>query len=148
MTAIFRLVIALGVVFCVGCGGESKVQLERKRDLMHIVLAYHNFFGGKDRGPHSAEELVAFEDIAAKATPANAESESQAKKALQSGNYVLIWDVTLESQGELNKGKILGYHRDVPEKGGAVCFQDGMVKILTREEFERTPKSQPSAAGK
>jgi hypothetical protein len=66
-------------------------------------------------------------------------------KALRSGNYVVIWDVEILLPSERNSGKVLAYHRDVPDRGGMVCYQDGAVAVLTREEFERAPKSQPAA---
>ena len=34
------------------------------------------------------------------------------------------------------------YHKDVPEKGGLVCYQDGKVVELTPEEFKQAPKAQ------
>jgi hypothetical protein len=128
---------------CIGCG-ESKQQLETKRDLQHIVLAYHNFHSDRGRGPHDAAELSAYEDPNARSLPGNAATQSGARKALQSGDYVVIWDVELLLPAERNSGKVLAYHRDVPEKGGVVGYQDGLVAVLTREEFERAPKSQPA----
>jgi hypothetical protein len=67
------------------------------------------------------------------------------RKALRSGNYVVVWDVEILQTPEMNSGKVLAYHRDAPQKGGMVCYQDGEVAVLTREEFERAPKSQPAA---
>ncbi|VTR95218.1 unnamed protein product [Gemmata massiliana] len=67
------------------------------------------------------------------------------RRIMQSSDYVIIWDVELLTPGERNAGKILAYHRDTPEKGGSVCYQDGVVTVLAREEFERTPKGQPAA---
>jgi hypothetical protein len=134
----------IGFLDCIGCG-ESKQQLETKRDLQSIVMAYHSFDSDRGRSPHNAEELLAYEDPWARSLPANAATQSEARKALQSGKYVVIWDVELLLPAEKNSGKVLAYHRDVPEKGGAVCYQDGEFAVLTREEFERAPKSQPAA---
>ncbi|MBN9517012.1 hypothetical protein J0H58_00605 [bacterium] len=111
---------------------------------MDIALAYHNFHSDRGRAPHNAEELLAYEDPAARSLPGNATTQSGSRKALQSGNYIVIWDVELLLPAEKNSGKILAYHRDVPEKGGVIAYQDGFIATVTREEFERTPKAQPA----
>lgn len=142
MRAITRWALMIGSLANAGCGG-SKHKLETELDLQYIGKAYHNFHLSHERGPHSADELIAYEDPAARSMPGNAATQTGVRKALRSGNYVVIWNVGLVLPAEHNSGKILAYHRDVPEKGGLVCYQDGFVATLTREEFERTPKSQP-----
>jgi hypothetical protein len=143
VSSVARGIGVVGILLCVGCG-ESKEQLQTKRDLMDIGLTYHMFHADRGRGPHNAEELLAYRDPAAGSLPGNAATQSGVKKALQSGNYVVIWDVEILLPAERNSGKVLAYHRDVPEKGGMVVYQDGFVAALTREEFERAPKAQPA----
>ncbi len=147
MRAITRWALMAGLLTSAGCG-ESKQQLEMKLDLQHIGMAYHNFYSSHDRGPHNADELIAYEDPAARSMPGNAATQTGVRKALRSGNYVVIWDVELLLPAERNSGMILAYHREVPDKGGVVCYQDGLVATLTREEFERAPKSQPKTGPK
>jgi hypothetical protein len=140
VAAIARWVCMVGVLTCAGCGGESRELLETKRDLHRIGLAYHIFHADRGRGPHNADELLAHEP-GALFLPTNATAQSDVRNALQSGNYVVIWDVAIQTPGEKNSGKVLAYRRDVPEKGGAVCYQDGSVRVLTREEFHRAPRA-------
>lgn len=144
MVWIARWVCVLGSLAGAGCG-ESREQIERKRDLLEIVLFYHSFHDTRGRSPHSAEELLAYEDPHARSLPGNAATQSVAKSALRSGNYVVIWDAEFLKPAERNSGKILAYHRDVPEKGGMARYQDGVHAVLTREEFERAPKAHPPA---
>lgn len=147
MVGVARRWCILGLIACAGCG-ESKQQIETKRDLSYIALAYHKFYADRGRGPHDMEELLVYEDQAARTLPGNAAAQSRARKALNSGNYVVIWDVEILLPAERNSGKILAYHRDVPERGGVVAYQDGSVAVLTREEFERVPKAQPMPESK
>lgn len=147
MTVVTRWAWAVVILLCLGCG-ESKQHLEAKGDLQSVVLAYHNFYSDRGRGPHNAEELMEYKDPAAASLPVNAAAQSRARKALQSGDYVVIWDVEILPRAERNAGMVLAYHRDVPEKGGTVCYQDGEAATLTREEFVRAPKSQPVAEPK
>lgn len=144
VAAITRWACAIGFLACIGCG-ESKRQLQTKHDLQSIVLAYHNFHADRGRGPHNADELLAYEDPAAGSLPMNATAQVDARKALKSGKYVVVWDVEILLPAEKNSGKVLAYERDVPQKGGVVCYQDGVVAVLTREEFDRAAKSQSVA---
>ena len=132
------------LLICSGCGRESRTLSETKHDLTCIVLHYHQFHSDRGRGPHNAEELLGYEDPAADSVPGNAESQKRARDALRSGKYVVIWDVELLVPAEKNAGKILAYYSDVPQKGGVVCYQDGVAAELTREQFQQTPKSQPA----
>jgi hypothetical protein len=146
MTEITRWICMIIVVACMGCdqSNQQLKQLEMKHDLQAIVLTYHLFDAARGRSPLNANELLDYEDPEASYLPGNADTQSSARKALQSGNYVVVWKVKLLGTAEMNAGKVLAYHRDVPEKGGHVCYQDGEAAVLTREEFERAPKSQPA----
>src|SRR5438105_3643356 len=60
----------------VGAGGDAKAVLETKRDLAHIGLTYHIFYADRGRGPHNAEELLAYQDPAAGSLPGNAAAQA------------------------------------------------------------------------
>jgi hypothetical protein len=115
-----RGVCVVCCIACAGCG-QSTEELERKRELIAIVFAYED------------------------AWRYNEAVDSEASKKLQRGDYMVIWDVEILLPAERNAGKVLAYHRDVPEKGGMVGYQDGKVSPISRDEFERTPKAQPAA---
>ena len=42
---------------------------------------------------------------------------------------------------EGSSNTVLGYEKDVPEKGGAVAMGDGSVKTMTAEQFKAAPKA-------
>ena len=126
---------------CAGCVGDRRDRVEVKWDLIQIAFAYHNFHAEHGRGPRSAEELLGFEDPAARLLEGNADVQSGSRRAVQSGEYVIIWNVAIQRRPEQNAGKVLAYQRETPETGGFVAYQDASVAFLTPEEFARTPKS-------
>jgi hypothetical protein len=131
----------IGVLICVGCGDERKALLNVKRDIQSICVTYDCFIHDRGRSPHDATELQAWEDP----IPSNADLQDRARKALQSGNYVVIWDAAIHPNAEQRSRIVLIYGKDVPNKGGSVCYQDATVAVLTREEFERAAKSEVQA---
>ena len=143
-----RYALLLPTLIAFGCGGKSRTEIETKRDLMGIVLGYHWFNDQHGRAPHNAEELLGNEDPNAKAAQFNAEMQDGKSEALRSGKYVVIWDGEIFKEGWRNKGVVLAYQRDAPEKGGMVAFLDGMTGKLTKEEFEKAPKAKPPATPK
>jgi hypothetical protein len=56
---------------------------------------------------------------------------------LQRGEYVLFWGVSLAPGSEV----ILGYEKAVPQSGGLVLLQSGVVKTMTAAEFNAARKA-------
>jgi hypothetical protein len=142
VTGLARWLCSGGVIWCVGCGGAPALSPEVKQDLGNLYIAYHFFYGDMGRAPRDAEELLAYESPAAESLTRNAESQTRARNALSSGEYVVIWNAVLKPEAEQNAGFVLMYHKDTPIRGGAVCYQDGKVKVLMPDEFEKAPKAQ------
>ncbi|WP_165247233.1 hypothetical protein [Paludisphaera soli] len=74
----------------------------------------------------------------------------RALEALRSGEVVIYWGVNLDEYGGAS---VIGYEKDVPEKGGVVILGDGSTTEVTAEAFQGLPKPpasklNPSAGGK
>jgi hypothetical protein len=68
-----------------------------------------------------------------------------AKALLTSGDIVFLWGVTVQEMARTpakSEGTILAYEKDAPTKGGLALFGDGVVKNLSAEEFNKTPKAK------
>ena len=61
-----------------------------------------------------------------------------AAQSLKDGEVVVLWNA--EVRGSDNSKFILGWHKDVPAKGGLVLMADGVVKHMTAGEFNAGPK--------
>ena len=132
--------VALGIVcVCVGCTQPGSSD-ETKRDLMTVVLQYHQFVDANKVGPASRDELLSFRDPYDN-LPGNAARSERCKAALQSDKYAVIWSYNVAEDLSRNSQLILAYHKDVPEQGGYVAFADGHAQILTAEEFTNTSKA-------
>jgi len=56
---------------------------------------------------------------------------------LQRGEYVLFWGVGLAPGSDV----VLGYEKAVPQNGGLVLLQSGVVKTMTAAEFNAARKA-------
>ena len=107
-------------------------EIAAKRDLMELGLQFHNhhFMSGKQS------------DLEAKS--------SEAKKIIESGNYVLLPGIDMDSSNFERHDIIVAYHKDTPNKGGYALNGDGSVDLYTIEEFQKAQKpvsnSNPSDA--
>ncbi|PHS13768.1 MAG: hypothetical protein COA78_06675 [Blastopirellula sp.] len=126
------------LILCSGCG-ESKEDLLTKIDLQHIGLQYHNFIDIYKSVPTDEEHFLSYDD-----PYGFKEGQQVCKAALDSGNYVVLWSYDVRLDLKNNSQVILGYQKDVPEKGGYVLFADGSAKKLTKEEFTGTSKAEPT----
>ena len=68
----------------------------------------------------------------------------EAAQALKDGEVVVLWNA--EVRGSDNSKYILGWHKDVPAKGGLVLMADGVVKHMTAGEFNAGPKAKSVSA--
>ena len=128
--------LLLGAFFlCVsGCAELPGKSVENKRDLQAIGLQYHEYVAEFERAPPSLKDLAEFEGRY------NPENNTRCKSALKTDEYVVIWSYDVAKDLSRNGNLILAYHKAVPENGGYVCFADGAVELLTREQFEATAK--------
>jgi hypothetical protein len=61
--------------------------------------------------------------------------------SINNGTYVILWGADHTKPGASTK--ILGYVKDVPEKGGVVLMLDGTIRDnMSAQEFARTEKGK------
>jgi hypothetical protein len=119
-----------------GCSSKNAVspdQSGQERVLDEIYSMYRGYSLAHKKGPATVKDL----------------QQSQAAyydgfRALQTGQHVVIWGVTLKKHAAGDA--ILAYQKDVPQQGGAVLMTDGDVKHLTAEEFNSTPKARSGSS--
>lgn len=133
------VLLLVPLAFCPGCTPPGSSD-EAKADLMSIVLQYHQFVSERAAAPGDAADLMEFVDPYGN-LPGNAAASSRSKTALESGEYVVLWSYDVTADFSRNGETVLAYHRDVPQRGGYVGFADGMVKLLTAEQFAAAPKA-------
>lgn len=63
---------------------------------------------------------------------------------VENGRYTVIWNVPVKSWQEPEGRFVLGYHREVPERGGVVLLGNTRTQEVSAEEFASMPKGQPS----
>jgi hypothetical protein len=117
---------SLGLVLLWGCGGGAgSSSAGAQNDLKAIGLGYHKFHGAMLRGPKDADELYPYVE----------KVDQPAAKALKEGNYVFIYGVGLNDMNPTSE-YVLAYHKDVPEKGGAVLMGDVTIKVISASDFK------------
>jgi hypothetical protein len=126
---------SLGLVLLSGCtGGAGSSSAGAQNDLKAFGLGYHKFHGAMKRGPKDAEEL----------SPYVEKVDEPAAKALKEGNYVFIYGVGLNDMKPTSE-YVLAYHKDVPDKGGAVLMGDVTIKLMSASEFKNAKLAKPKS---
>jgi hypothetical protein len=110
------LLLYLTLLVASGCSKGPSFDNTAKLDLMLLGLEMHNVHSSV------ASEL---------------ESKSaDAKKILQSGNYVLLPGIDMNLPNLERSRFIVAYHKETPTKGGYALRGDGSVELLTAEAFK------------
>jgi hypothetical protein len=138
MTWVAALVVVASAL--AGCGKVQQAAARQRaaNDLKQIGLLYHNYNDTHKKGPTGADDP-------ALAKMANDVGAQPVLAKVQSGEYVIFWNVKLSNLGKGEVGAsetVLGYQKDVPTAGGPVLLGDASVKILTAEEFKAAPKAK------
>lgn len=128
------LLIGGGALAFILMGREPAVDARTQMDLKMIGLAYHNHLEAFRKPPARAEDLRAF----------LAESPT-AFQRLKDGQVMFSWNVGVQEMAAGSSNTILAYDKDVPAKGGLVLFGDGMVRVISLDEFQKTATAQPRA---
>jgi hypothetical protein len=111
-------------------------QGETANDLKAIGLMYHEYMTANNKGPEKVDDLKPFSTLA-----------PEAYKGLVDGKYVFLYGVRLTDMPGGASNTVLAYEKDVPTKGGFVCFGDGATRQVTAQEFQGAPKAQKKTAG-
>jgi hypothetical protein len=134
-------IIGGALVLVLGCGGllvvllvipavqkvrEAADRTQRINALSGIGKAYHNHWAAfNSKAPQKAEDLDQF-----------LADYPEARARLRDGSVVLVYGVRLrDMMPEGTSNTVLGYEREVPERGGLVLMGDGAVFTVTAAEF-------------
>jgi hypothetical protein len=127
LTCLLALALA---VLPAGCERRDQRGAEELKAIGH---AYHKFLGRHGRGPREPEQLKELLG-----------DNSGVYRGLKGGRYELVWYVRssdLINQGRFSmEDRVLGWGKDVPDKGGPVLLRDFSVKTMTAQEFKKAPK--------
>jgi hypothetical protein len=151
MTQVFRAaLVAFLVIIAIGCGkggsdsasssgkGGSEVQVVSREDrqtmtdLQQMGLAYNFYNDAMNAGPSKIDDLAPF-----------VENDQRVLNRVKTGEIVLIWDVRLANK-KAGEGLVLGYAKQVPEKGGPVVMGDATVEQMTADQFKKAKKATPT----
>jgi hypothetical protein len=131
-----RIAVLL-VVAATGCNKLRETAFRQKtgNDLKKLCDLYGDYYSARGHGPASVDDLQPL---------AKGDPESTAVlEAVRSGRYVLLWGVDVHAVGRTRPGMaftVLGYERDVPEKGGLVLMVDGSVLEMKAAKFAAAQK--------
>ncbi|MEM8669945.1 MAG: hypothetical protein AAGG48_20630 [Planctomycetota bacterium] len=114
----------------VGCGDGGEAVVKRRNVLGSLAKAYMDFGVVNQRSPSSTSELIEH----MRAQPSASEEELEAASGLEEGDIVMNWDGDLSKTAE-NGLYVLGFEAGVPGSGGYVVMADGMVQLMTRQDF-------------
>ena len=112
-----------------GCGPPLE------HELKGLGLKYHYFYDENGRGPANADELRQH-----KSAFGETGELSKAWKAIDNGEFTLIWNAALSPDSDENEKYVLGYEKQVPAQGGLVMFGGCSVRYVSAEEFKKLPK--------
>ncbi len=120
-----------------GKGGSEKPASESAdkktiAELKQFGIAYQNYNDTMNAGPSKIDDLSAY-----------VENDPRLLNRVKSGDLILIWDVTLPNP-KAGEGLVLGYAKEVPDKGGPVLLGDGKVVEMKADEFKKAKKATPT----
>jgi len=133
-----RLTLALAAGFVLAtvaaCGGLQQAGQKNKNTntLKEIGLMYHAYHDMNGKGPSGLQDL---QQLASTCPDGYA--------GLQSGQFVLIWNVKIPEMVQGTSNTVLGHEAAAPNSGGLVLMGDGSVRTMTAQEFAQAPKAQP-----
>jgi hypothetical protein len=118
------------------CGGSGEKAKDPKGDLIQLVQAYRSYRDPdrKEAGPPNSDAWVKWaqkDEMVRHFVPL-------IEQCKPGGKYVFYWGVTIPAVDAPEI--VLGYERDVPDKGGMVAFINGNIKPLTVAEFAAAAK--------
>lgn len=113
-------------------GAESKDDAYQKALCQMFGLAYHNNIGNDNTAPQKAEDILKY---------------CSSDQPIDITSFEIVYGVSEVEVPNADK-LVLVYPKDVPTKGGYVCFLDGSVKRVTAEEFKSLAKATPTASTK
>src|ERR1043166_3823984 len=116
---------SLSLVLLGGCGGAESTSVSTQNDLKAFGVGYHMFHGDKQRGPKDVDELYPYVE----------KVDQPGAKALKEGHYVFIYGGGLNDMTPTAE-YVLAYHKDVPEKGGAVLMGAVKIKLMSASDFK------------
>ncbi len=125
--SLLSIIAASAIVFS-GCQARSRA---RMAEIQQFGFAYHEYHAAKKQSPRSIEDL---RDQVSK-FPELADD-------IRSGQFVVIWNAVLNPDGNENDKYVLGYEKQVPERGGLVLRGGGVVEKMTPEVFAKIPALQ------
>ncbi len=132
-TGVVLLALAVVLLFA-ACGGMrgAAQRNQRTNQLKSLGIMYHNYHDRNGKGPSRVEDLAQL-----------GQDDPQTYAALQRGDFVLIWDVSIPGMVQGSSNTVLGYEAAAPTNGGLVLMGDGSVRSMTVAEFQAAPKAQP-----
>jgi hypothetical protein len=117
------LALALAVLPA-GCESQAQVSAE---DLKAIGDAYREVLNRSGHGPDEQQ----FKDRLG--------GHSRAYRGLKEGRYELVRGLR-RFELQTMEDKVLGWGKDVPDKGGPALMNDFSVRTMSAAEFKKTPK--------
>ena len=99
------------------------------RPFSKIGFAYHAFHAKHDRSPGGVDE---FADYLSKSRTAR-----QYSKLIRDKEIIMVWNAMFSDDGCANDTFVLGYHKDVPNRGGFVIMGGGFVEKVTADAFKK-----------
>jgi hypothetical protein len=121
------LVLLVGAVLVMGCGGNQAVEPEvqrHKSELNDIYTSYFMYSKRNQRPPQKMSDIM---------TPELMGESQIGLQALKEGQYAVVWGVDVSGK---DPSKVVAYEKDAPKQGGAVIMADGIVKDMTADELE------------
>lgn len=121
---------ALLLVMVMGCG-TAETYSPDEFQLQDIGLAYQKYQAENKKPPPTALDLVPYV------------AEATAKKLVE-GKFIINANAPLQNYLDGKMGRsdriVLGYDKDVPEKGGFVLMVNMTVQKVTADQFKTLPQ--------
>ena len=114
---------------------QRRTRFQRTRiTLLTVGLAYHHCLENAGTPPSKLQDM----------DRCTCEVGAPARQAIEDGRVVVFWNgaVAVANNGTY----VLGYEKDVPQRGGLVLMADGTVRSMTTSEFQAAPKVPTAAA--
>jgi hypothetical protein len=129
------IVIGSGVFLYVAISAAGTIRA--KAELRAITFEYLSYSHVYHKTPSSIGDLMKSPTY-----QLNAENKylRKAIEKLESGEFILIWNATLDPNPAKNDEYVLGYEKSVTETSGVVSMASGSVDHFTKSAFESLPK--------